>query len=126
MSRSGNAATRIYARILPTLHDRPDALELASFNAPLIEKFGNGGGNFRRLYADFLQWAHELDPKLVPEGAPARCGDAADAWTAASAALFLATEAPNDPKHWQEAGRCIDRAAEFEEVLFTELAEAVG
>ena len=62
----------------------------------------------------------------MPAGAPARCTESADAWTAASAALFLATEAPNDPKHWSDAGAHVARAAEIEEALFTSLAETVG
>ena len=122
----GIGANRAYAEALPTLADHDDALAIASFNAPCIEKFGNGGGNFRRLYAGFLEWARDLDPKLVPAGAPARCTESADAWTAASAALFLATEAPNDPKHWSDAGAHVARAAEIEEALFTSLAETVG
>jgi len=122
----GVEATRKYAAALPAVHGREDAQSIASFNASCLEKFGNGGGNFRRLYAGFLEWARELDPKLVPATAPGLATEAADAWTAASAALFRASDAPDDPAPYREAGAHVERAAEIESTLFVQLAETVG
>ena len=122
----GIGAVRAYANALPTIAALPNAAETASFNAPLLEKFGNGGGNFRRLYAGFLSWARDLDPKLVPESAPALSTQAADEWTAASADILRARDTPNDPGPWKDAAGHVLRAAELEEQLFTQLAEAAG
>lgn len=123
---TGIEADRAYARSLPGLHERADAGAIAAFNASCLEKFGNGGGNFRRLYARFLGWARELDEGLVPADAEARCVEAADGWTAASTALFRASETPHDPTRWQEAGAAIARVAEIEQALFSQLADRVG
>ena len=122
----GLEATRNYADALPGIHGDPNAQSIASFNASCLEKFGNGGGNFRRLYAGFLSWARELDAKLVPETAPGLAIAAADEWTAASAALFRASDTPEDPVPYREAGKHVAKAAEIEERLFVQLAEAVG
>lgn len=121
----GLAASRAFAEALPGYRERPDATWIASFNARAIEKFGNGGGNFRRLYAGFLDWAHTLDPKLVPADAARRATDAADAWTAASAALFSASES-NGAEHWDAAARAVEGATDVEEALFGDLADGVG
>lgn len=122
----GIEGARAYADALPSAGKQANAQATASFNAPLLEKFGNGGGNFRRLYAGFLAWARALDDKLVPESAPALCTSAADEWTAASSALFRAKDAPEDPAPWKDASAHVARAADLEEALFTQLAEAVG
>lgn len=120
---TGVAAIREAAQEIPSWAAREDATWIASFNARCLEKFGNGGGNFRRLYAGFLEWARDLDEKLVPEGAPALAVRAADGWTAAAHALEAASkeDAPAEP--WQEASRHLAATAEIEHELFTQLAD---
>ena len=120
---TGLAGARAFAADLPGFATRADAGWIASFNASCLEKFGNGGGNFRRLYAGFLEWARGIDASLAPPDAPLQARAAADAWTAASAALFRASETPTNPAPWSEAARCVDLAAEIEETLFRALAD---
>ena len=122
----GVKGARDYAEALPKQCGDAKAKATASFNAACIEKFGNGGGNFRRLYAGFLEWARDLDPKLVPAEAPALATSAADQWTAASAALFRASDEPELQSHWDAAGHHVARAADLEERLFIGLAKTVG
>jgi hypothetical protein len=122
----GLSGARAYAESLRGLHDHPEATATAKFNASCLEKFGNGGGNFRRLYAGFLEWARALDPGLVPAGASKRAIEAADAWTAASAALFRASDRPGEAAPWLEAADHVDRAAGVEHTLFRALADHVG
>jgi hypothetical protein len=120
---TGVAGARAFAEDVAGWSEREDASWLASYNASCIEKFGNGGGNFRRLYAGFLAWARELDPGLVPEDAPDRAVEAADAWTAVSNALFQASREDADPDHWKDAAMHAARVADLEERLFTALAD---
>lgn len=122
----GVAGIRRFAEALPGWAARPDARWVASFNARCIEKFGNGGGNFRRLYAGFLAWARELDAKLVPAGAPALATRAADAWTAISERLAAASaeDAPATP--WSEAAALARELADVEQALFERLAAQAG
>ncbi len=119
----GVAATRAFAEAVPAWADAEDGRSLASYNASCIEKFGNGGGNFRRLYSGFLRWAHSLDSGLVPATAEAEAWAAADAWTAVSDALFQASRPQSDGVHFEEAARHARRVAELEEALFSRLAD---
>jgi hypothetical protein len=120
---NGIAAVRTFADDVRGWHERADASWVASFNASCIEKFGNGGGNFRRLYAGFLSWARELDSKLVPESAPGLAVDAADAWTGVSNALFAGSQEDSNASHFEAAGDQALRAAEIEDRLFRMLAD---
>jgi hypothetical protein len=97
-------------------------MAVASFNASCIEKFGNGGGNFRRLYAAFLDWARELDPKLVPPTTPDLARKAADGWTAASHCLYRVAEEGPTPELFDAAARHIEQVAASERQLFERLA----
>jgi hypothetical protein len=116
---SGVAGIRALARSLPGWAARPDAAEVARYNAGVIEKFGNGGGNFRRMYARYLEWARRLDPERVPEEAPSLAVRAADGWTAL-AGLLSATVSGEDV--WAEAARRAGSIADCEERLFEGLA----
>ena len=111
-----------FARQLPGWSKRPDVLPLSSFNASCIEKFGNGGGNFRRLYAGFLDWARELDSRLVPAHAGKLAREAANGWTAASTCLYRVAEEGPVPALFEEAARHMENVAATERRLFTDLA----
>jgi hypothetical protein len=120
----GVAAIDHFANELPGWAKREDVLGLASFNASCLEKFGNGGGNFRRLYAGFLEWAHALDPKLAPASAAGLATAAADGWTAASTCLYRVAEEGPRPELFEEAARQMARVATTERNLFEGLAKA--
>jgi len=117
---------RRVARDLPGWPERGEGTWIASYNARCIEKFGNGGGNFRRLYARFLAWARGLDPSLVPESAEALAVRAADGWTAMSASLAKVSEAGAPPDGWREAAEHAARVADVEQELFERLAARGG
>jgi hypothetical protein len=119
---AGVAGIRRLAEELPGWASRDDAPWLTSYNARCIEKFGNGGGNFRRLYAGFLTWARELDEGLVPEQAPGLARRAAEGWTALSVTLAATAEEAVRPGLWREAARRASAIADIEEDLFTRLA----
>jgi len=99
---------------------------IAGYNASCIEKFGNGGGNFRRLYSGFLTWARDLDPRLVPESAPALALEAADTWTEVSNSLFAASRDQSNLQHWNDAAKHARSIADLEDRLFRSLADTVG
>lgn len=123
---NGNRATRAFAEDVRNWHQRDDASWVASFNSSCIEKFGNGGGNFRRLYAGFLSWARELDPRWVPVSAPGLAIDAGNEWTAVSEALSAGSKDVSNLSHWNEAADHAHRAAEIEERLFGMLADSAS
>jgi hypothetical protein len=119
----GVEGIRRLADALPGWAERADATWVASFNARCIEKFGNGGGNFRRLYAGFLDWARGLDPQLVPAEAPALATRAADGWTAISERLAAASGEDAPPQPWAEAAALARELADVEQTLFERLAD---
>ncbi len=121
-SVAGVAAIEHFAAELPAWAERHDVLGIASFNASCIEKFGNGGGNFRRLYAGFLEWARSLDSVLVPVEAPALARKAADGWTAASTCLYRVAEEGPVPALFEEAARQMKQVAATERELFERLS----
>ena len=123
---TGIHGVRVFAEDMTKWATREDASWIASFNASCLEKFGNGGGNFRRLYAGFLSWARDLEPKLVPAAAPSLAIEAADAWTATSNALYAASKDVANPKHWSDATQSVSHAAILEERLFRSLADATA
>jgi hypothetical protein len=128
----GNATTAVvgvagiehFAAQLPSWADRPDALALAAFNASCIEKFGNGGGNFRRLYAGFLEWARSIDSQLVPKQAASLAIEAADGWTAASNLLYRVSQEGLRSELFDEAAARMREVADKERRLFEGLAHA--
>ena len=124
--QTGFRAVQALADVVVGWSSREDAGWIAGYNASCIEKFGNGGGNFRRLYARFLSWARDLDSRLVPESAPALAVEAADGWTEVSNALFAASRDEANPQHWNDAAARARRVAEIEERLFRSLADATG
>lgn len=119
---TGVAGIRRLAEDLPTWAERDDASWLASYNARCIEKFGNGGGNFRRLYAGFLSWAHALDPSLAPAEAADRALRAAEGWTALSELLAAASRGEGGPEVWSRARAQALEIADLEEDLFRRLS----
>jgi len=123
---TGVAGIRRLAEALPDWGQREDATWVASFNARCIEKFGNGGGNFRRLYAGFLEWARALDPQGVPASAPGLAWRAADGWTAISERLAVASSEGAPPAAWAEAAALARDVADTEQALFEQLADRVG
>jgi hypothetical protein len=96
----------------------PDAAEdwqwCARFTYQVIERRGTGGGNFRRMYAHFLDEAGY--------GEVALASDAAERWTALAGALLAASEsdAP-EPGLWSEVRDEAARALEAEERLWMAL-----
>ena len=118
----GIRGVRQLADDLPSWGGRADASWVASYNARCIEKFGNGGGNFRRLYAGFLDWAHQLDPSLAPPDAGERAREAADGWTALSGTLAALAKGGAGPEAWETARTQANGIADLEEALFQRLA----
>ncbi len=88
----------------------------ARFGYQVIEKRGTGGGNFRLMYARFLEQAGYRQAALA--------GAAAESWTALAEGFFAASgsEEP-EPALWSQIGRAAAACAEAEERLWSELAD---
>lgn len=88
----------------------------ARFGYQVIERRGTGGGNFRRMYARFLDEVGYGESGLVAEAA----GD----WTALASDLLAASEAERvEPELWSRVAEAADRVLDAEERLWTALGE---
>jgi hypothetical protein len=98
----------------------------ASYLSQTIEKFGTGGGNFRKMYSGFLAWARETTPDLVPAQASALAARSAAAWTDLSITLEAASKGPDVEGHWKRASEQARLIHRMETELFEGLGEATA
>jgi hypothetical protein len=92
-----------------------DAQWCARFLYQVIERRGTGGGNFRRMYADFLKEAGYAESALASE--------AAERWTALAEAARAASETEAlEEALWSEVGSRTRRVLEAERELWTALS----
>jgi len=121
----GVPGLRAWAADVPTWDELPDASWCARFAYQNVERRGTGGGMFRRLYADFLDWASAetgLDPAFGE-----RMHEVARGWTAAGEELKTASEVEGTARReaLERAGERIRALAEEESVLYADLDDAV-
>jgi hypothetical protein len=121
----GLAALEVFAKQLELWPHREDCEGLASYTSQCLEKWGNGGGNFRNLYAAFLREARELAPALVDAEAPALASRASQQWTLLSSHLW---ELGKTRSADALAGcrRALDELRSLETQLFERLAAGVA
>jgi Butirosin biosynthesis protein H, N-terminal/Domain of unknown function (DUF4872) len=91
----------------------------ARFNYQVIERRGTGGGNFRTMYARFLDEAGYDEAELASE--------AAGGWTRLAEALLAASESDEPaPGLWSRVGDDAAAVLDAEERLWTKLAARPG
>lgn len=120
---TGIAGIRTLGHEIPAWRESEQPQWLASFSARCIEKFGNGGGFFRNLYAGFLVWAHEIEPTIVEADMPPAMREIAALWTELSDHLFSASESPQDSDIWSRASQVAFTIADREEHLLSRIRE---
>jgi hypothetical protein len=88
----------------------------ARFNYQVIERRGTGGGNFRRMYARFLEEAGYEESSLA--------ADAAERWTQLAETLREASESDEpQPELWSRIGTEAKRVRDAERGLWTALGD---
>lgn len=115
-----------FANDLPLWHERKDAARLASYNSQCIEKFGTGGGNFRKLYTEFLDWAARTVPDIVNSKHVSLAGESAQNWTSLAGMLQTASEDPGSPEIWQRTSDQVLKIRDIEEKLFASLKTSLS
>jgi hypothetical protein len=99
----------------------PEAAEdwqwCARFLYQVIERRGTGGGNFRKMYARFLEEAGYDESAIASE--------ASEDWTRLALAARTASEPDEaDPEHWKAMSAEAQRVLEAEERLWAALASS--
>jgi len=111
---------------LPGWLEREDGGKLAVYNAQCIEKFGTGGGNFRKMYATFLNWANHLLPDMVSKSVISLAEKSAESWTMLSDLLLTASEEPGSKDVWKQASKKMAEITDLETELFEKLSLKTG
>ena len=107
-------------RLADEIGSWPDAAEdwqwCARFNYQVIERRGTGGGNFRRMYARFLEEAGYEESALAAE--------AAERWTQLATALREASES-DEPEAgmWSRIGAVAGRVLDAERRMWSALGD---
>ena len=120
---TGLAALKMFRDDLPSWRQKEDPAWLASYVSRTIEVFGNGGGNFRRMYAAFLLEARAMLPDLVGPELPVLAKRSADLWTSLSQSLDRIAKR-EDEESWSTSVDLIDRILALETDLFHSLLES--
>lgn len=123
---TGIAGTKKFSEDIKSWHERKDGGRLAKYNAQCIEKFGTGGGNFRKMYATFLDWAHHLLPDIVDKNIVSLAEKSAAGWTQLSELLIAASENPESKDVWKHAAKKLNQIADLETELFEKLSLKTG
>jgi hypothetical protein len=121
---SGLEGLARFAQEVGSFHERKDRAFLATYMSQVIEKFGTGGGNFRKMFAAFLRWAAERVPDLVPEDLPALADQAAGQWTKLALKLQEVSGSPDRKDLWQRTSEGFRRTLDLEQELFETLDSA--
>jgi hypothetical protein len=120
----GLAGLASFAERLPEWRDREDLELLAAYASRCIERYGTGGGNFRVLYAAFLQEARAVVPERVDAEAPELAARSAERWTELSQHFRdLGQSRSRDAS--ERCSRSLSEILGLETRLFESLAEAV-
>jgi hypothetical protein len=125
-SGEGVSGMRRMAEELPEWPALEDAAWCARFGYQAVEKRGSGGGNFRPLYADFLEEMAALGLPLGEQVAP--CRALGRGWTTFAATLkrlAFAQAAPEAASAARRAGAELKALADAEEAFLEGLAQAV-
>jgi hypothetical protein len=118
---SGIAGLADFAKDLKCWHEREDAAKIASFASQAIEKFGTGGGNFRKMFAGFMNWASGIIPDKVPPNLVTLAYQSADKWTDLARILEKASTIPDSIETWKLAVEKAGEIYNIESELFGKL-----
>jgi len=122
---TGLAGLRRLHELLGGWAQREDRAELSSYTSASIEKFGTGGGQFRRMFATFLRSCHAAHRGRVPLRCAEQAELSADSWTAIASELKSFAK-DDDPAHIEVCRQEMAKVVTAETELFEELGDAVG
>jgi len=105
------------ARNFVRWREAPDWTWCARFGYQIIEKRGTGGGNFRRLYASFLEAAARWLPEQDLPTLAGQMRAIAERWTDLATTLKTVSES-STPAGFAEAGRIMEELAAREKAYY--------
>lgn len=101
---------------------RGDLAFWAYYTARCIEDFGTGGGQFRLMFATFLEWVRERIPQSVESKAVDQASASGAQWTQLSQALDELSKMPEETAHWSRCYQITQEILCLEQQLVETLA----
>lgn len=119
----GLAALVLFRAQLKSMPERSNDTSLAKSLVDNIVNFGTGGGFFRVMFAEFMQWSKSQRPDVVNEDMVLAASLAATQWTEiANIASTLSTDA-SDLQAWTAVDSLLLQVENTERRMFETLAE---
>jgi len=116
-----NGLTAFYEEF-PTWQKHAQWQNIVRYASNCFENYGTGGGNFRVMYASFLESAQSHLPNVVDQNSIAICYDAAEQWRVLSASLYTLSQ-QEEESHWRKCHQQIGQVLESETKLYQHLAK---
>lgn len=104
--------------------DCDDWESIIKFTANAVEKYGSGGGNFRKMYCTYLKSAQKSVPKIVDDHSIELIGKSASIWKGFADEIQLLTPA-NSVEQWKSIGEMVSTAYDFESEAVERIASAL-
>jgi hypothetical protein len=105
---------------LPDWRHKDKADWMVSYASQTIEKVGNGGGHFRKMYAAFLAEARAMLPDVIDEELPVMTAKSGDLWTSLSQSLNNIVK-EKEENSWETSVRLIDQIISLETDIFNSI-----
>ena len=121
---TGLAGLAAFRESLATWPDRPDGKMIAKYVSNTFERYGTGGGNFRKMFGSFLERARIVVPEIVSPEHVELARSSAAKWTELSEHLEQAADGRSEA--WNDAGRTVETIIKVETRLFDGLALLPG
>jgi len=99
-----------------------DWQKIVRYASNCFEKYGTGGGNFRRMYATFLESAQAYLPDIVDQKSISMTKKVADEWTSLSQYLNLLIEEDRE-QNWHKCHEQIGKVLNQETALYKHLEQ---
>ena len=122
---TGLKGLAVYYDSFSSWRERKDCLIITKYAYNCIEKYGTGGGNFRKMYSNFLEIASQYLPGAINTSLIHLSSDVASYWTKLSELLRGLTSDSED-QHWRECHRFIGKILDKETQLFESLEKQLN
>lgn len=119
----GLAAMVLFRAQLSAMPERHNDTQIAKYLLDSIANFGTGGGFFRVMFANFMQWSRTQRPDLVTDDLVQLAQLAATHWSDMAEVAATLSDDANHPDDWSSIDSLLLHAENTERQLFETLAE---
>ncbi len=119
----GLAAIVLFRAQLSAMPERNTDTQLAKYLLDCIANFGTGGGFFRVMFAEFMQWSNAQRPDIVNTDLAQRAHAAAAHWSDIAGIAASITNGADAGEAWRNIDSLLAQVESTERRMFETLAE---